>query len=56
MEPPGAAATCQGFDSYGYSAFNEVGEFVGHGAGVDRLGYTENDYLCMGEEEFMDYL
>jgi hypothetical protein len=35
----------EGFDSYGYSAFDEDGNFVGHGSGIDRYGYTEMDYL-----------
>jgi hypothetical protein len=35
----------EGFDSYGYSAFNIDGDFVGHGMGIDRHGHTEDDYL-----------
>ena len=35
----------EGFDSYGYSAFDDEGNYVGVGNGVDRYGYTENDYL-----------
>jgi hypothetical protein len=35
----------EGFDSYGYSAFDVDGNFVGHGKGIDRYGYTELDYL-----------
>jgi hypothetical protein len=35
----------EGFDSYGYSAFDADGNFVGHGSGIDRYGYTEMDYL-----------
>ena len=35
----------EGFDRYGYSAFDEDGNFVGHGQGVDREGMTEDDYL-----------
>lgn len=35
----------EGFDSYGYSAFDAQGNFVGHGQGIDRYGYKENDYL-----------
>lgn len=35
----------EGFDSYGYSAFDIKGNFVGHGRGIDRYGYTEDDYL-----------
>lgn len=44
----------QGFDSYGYSAFDKNGEYVGIGQGVDRLGYTEDDYILMTVEEFED--
>ena len=35
----------EGFDSYGYSAFDEDGKFVGIGQGVDRVGYTEDEYF-----------
>jgi hypothetical protein len=35
----------EGFDSYGYSAFDADGEYVGIGDGIDRYGYTEMDYL-----------
>jgi hypothetical protein len=35
----------EGFDGYGYSAFDDNGNFVGHGDGIDRYGYTEMDYL-----------
>ena len=42
----------EGFDSYGYSAFNAQGEYVGGGSGVDRNGYTEMDYLCMDADDF----
>jgi hypothetical protein len=35
----------EGFDSYGYSSFDADGEYVGCGKGIDRYGYTENDYL-----------
>lgn len=42
-----------GFDSYGYSAYNAKGEYVGVGGdGVDRNGYTEFDYLLMTDNEF----
>lgn len=34
-----------GYDKYGYSAFDVDGNFVGHGNGIDRAGYTEMDYL-----------
>jgi hypothetical protein len=36
-----------GFDRYGYSAFDLDGNFVGHGEGVDREGWTEFDYLTL---------
>jgi hypothetical protein len=42
----------EGFDRYGYSAFDADGNYAGIGSGIDRLGYTENDYLCMSEEDF----
>ena len=42
----------EGFDSYGYSAFASDGTYVGVGMGVDRSGYTENDYLSMSDEDF----
>jgi hypothetical protein len=42
----------EGFDSYGYSAFSSDGEYLGIGSGVDRLGHTEFEYLCMSDEEF----
>ena len=35
----------EGFDSYGYSAFDADGNYVGGGSGIDRYGYTEMDYL-----------
>ena len=44
----------EGFDRYGYSCFDKDGNYVGIGNGVDRLGYTENDYLLMSPEEFQD--
>lgn len=37
----------EGYDSYGYSALDKDGKFVGHGTGVDRDGYTEMDYLTL---------
>lgn len=42
----------EGFDSYGYSAFDSDGNYVGIGDGVDRNGYTEYEYLCMSDEEW----
>lgn len=41
----------EGFDSYGYSAFDAEGNYD-FGSGVDRLGYTEMEYLCMDEDDF----
>ena len=41
-----------GYDSYGYSAFDADGNYVGHMDGVDRWGYSEWDYLAMTDEEF----
>lgn len=35
----------EGFDYYGYSAFDRYGNFVGSCKGIDRAGYTEDDYL-----------
>lgn len=43
-----------GFDRYGYSAFEADGTFVGLGQGVDRGGYTEDEYLSMSPEDFDD--
>jgi hypothetical protein len=42
----------EGFDSYGYSAFDRMGNYVGIGSGVDRNGYTEYEYLCMSDDEW----
>lgn len=36
----------EGYDYYGYSSYDAEGKYVGCGAGVDRNGYTETDYLC----------
>lgn len=36
-----------GYDKYGYSAFDLEGNFTGHGDGIDRAGYTEMDYLTL---------
>lgn len=46
----------EGFDSYGYSAFDKNGTYMGIGEGIDRNGLTEQDYLVMDSEEFADYL
>lgn len=43
-----------GYDMYGYSAFDMHGTYVGPGKGVDRNGYTEQEYLVMTDEEFYD--
>jgi hypothetical protein len=46
----------QGFDSYGYSAYDAAGNYVGVGGyGVDRNGLTEFDYLVMSDDEFDTY-
>lgn len=42
----------EGFDSYGYSAWGNNGEYVGVGSGIDRLGYTEFDYLTMDDDDW----
>ncbi len=44
----------EGFDSYGYSAFDSDGNYIGIGEGIDRWGYTEWDYLAMSDDEFED--
>jgi len=41
-----------GYDRYGYCAFNRDGEYIGIGDGIDRWGYTEMDYLMMDDDEF----
>ena len=41
-----------GYDSYGYSAFDANGNYNGIGEGIDRWGYTELDYLMMSDEMF----
>lgn len=45
----------EGYDSYGYSAFDRDGVYAGIGNGVDRRGFTEHDYLAMSDEEFEDH-
>lgn len=45
----------EGFDSYGYSAFDLNGNYIGIGNGIDRAGHTEDDYSMAsirGEELF----
>ncbi len=39
----------EGYDSYGYSAFDADGEYVGLQNGVDRDGWTEMDYLTLAD-------
>lgn len=34
----------EGFDLYGYSFFDNAGNFVGVGNGVDRIGNTHEEY------------
>lgn len=42
-----------GFDNYGYSAFDADGNYLGIARdGVDPLGYTEMDYLVMDETDW----
>lgn len=41
-----------GYDSYGYSAYDADGKYVGIGDGVDRAGYTEMEYLCMDDVQW----
>ena len=43
-----------GYDSYGYSAFDQDGNYVGIGEGIDRWGYTEWNYLAMSDDDFND--
>ena len=42
----------EGFDRYGYSAFLADGTFIGTGQGIDRAGYTEDEYLSMSNDDF----
>lgn len=44
----------EGFDSYGYSTFELDGTYAGIGSGVDRYGYTENQYISMTDEYFQN--
>jgi hypothetical protein len=40
----------EGYDYYGYSAFDRDGQYVGNlsgGSGVDRAGWTEFQYLTL---------
>lgn len=43
-----------GYDSYGYSCFDENGHYVGDGNGIDRNGYTEDEYASMTMQEYID--
>jgi hypothetical protein len=45
----------EGFDRYGYSAYDKGGNYAGIGRGIDRNGYTEFEYLGMREEEFQRF-
>jgi len=44
----------EGYDSYGYSGVDQDGNYVGCGNGIDRLGYTEMDYLSMSQDDWED--
>ena len=44
----------EGFDMYGYSSFDENGNYVGCGNGIDRDGYTEFDYQLMSNDEYVE--
>jgi hypothetical protein len=44
----------EGFDTYGYSAWYEDGTYAGLGEGIDRGGYTEDQYMAMTDDEFND--
>ena len=45
----------EGFDRYGYSAFDSDGNYVGSGSGVDRNGCTEMEYMCMSDDEWESF-
>lgn len=42
----------EGYDSYGYSAFDTDRNYVGIGQGIDRNGYTEDQYMSMTDDEW----
>lgn len=44
----------EGFDTYGYSCFDLEGNYVGIGQGVDRIGYTEDEYYLMSYDNWLD--
>jgi hypothetical protein len=39
----------EGYDSYGYSCFDVNKNYVGSGAGIDREGWSEMDYLQLND-------
>jgi len=41
----------EGFDRYGYSSFDSDGNYC-FGAGIDRNGYTEYEYMTMDDDMF----
>lgn len=43
-----------GYDVYGYSAFDEDGDYGLDG--IDRNGMTEKEYVVMSDDEFLQYL
>lgn len=40
----------EGYDSYGYSAFDAEGQYIAIGRGVDRAGVTEDEYMFQGPD------
>jgi hypothetical protein len=44
----------EGYDRYGYSAYL-YGSYVGYGRGLDKNGYTANEYAAMSDEDFADF-
>lgn len=49
----GCGFGADGFDMYGYSSYDETGKFVGDGEGIDRNGYTSDDYM-MSDDAWAD--
>lgn len=43
-----------GYDWYGYSAFDDDGDY-GEG-GIDRNGVTEEEYMLMDDDEFLGFV
>ena len=39
----------EGYDRYGYSCYDDNGNFIGEGEGIDRAGNTEEDYLLYND-------